>query len=333
MRALAAMLAFAAGCPLLGVAACASARSSEPPPAGSDPPISHFTSANGAGPTETAPPPADAPITLVAVGDIMLGSSYPYPDGRDLPPPDPRPAGLMTPFAPLLQGADIAFGNLEGVIVASDDTSAKPKCDGRKKGCFAFRMPLAFAPHLQAAGFDMLSLANNHAFDFGEEGRSATRSALDGLKIAYSGRRGDIARLVIRGVRVSMIALSNYEHSYDLNDLAAATRAIADEAAHSDILVVSFPRAPRSTPAPISSSATARTWCARSRSIAAASSPTRSATSPRTNASTSTARTASLASSRPRMRPRGRARQGRRLPLGQGPPAAPARPRRPRAGP
>jgi len=192
-----------------------------------------------------APTPMDdvtseATITLAAVGDIMLGSTYPYPDGRDLPPPDDRPAGLMTPFAPLLQRADLAFGNLEGAIVGLDVADARPKCNGLHKGCFAFRMPPALAPQLAAAGFDLLSLANNHVLDFGEAGRVTTRAHLDALGIAYSGQRGDIARREVNGLRVSMIALSVYDHSYDLNDLPAATAAISDEAARCDVLIVSF---------------------------------------------------------------------------------------------
>lgn len=182
----------------------------------------------------------EATLTIAAVGDIMLGSTYPYSDGRDVPPPDDRPAGLMTPFAPLLQRADLAFGNLEGAIVGLDVAEARPKCDGLKKGCFAFRMPPELAPQLAAAGFDLLSMANNHVLDFGDAGRAATRAQLDALGIAYSGMRGDVARREVNGLVVSMLALSVYDHSYDLNDLPAATALIADEAARCDVLIVSF---------------------------------------------------------------------------------------------
>lgn len=192
-------------------------------------------------PPVTPPEPeADKPITIAAVGDIMLGSTYPYVDGRDLPPADERPAGLMTPFVPLLERADVAFGNLEGAIVAATDTAARPKCPGLQKGCFAFRMPPELAPQLKAAGFDFLSMANNHALDFGEAGRAATRATLDELGIVYSGQRGDIARTIVRGRKVSMIALSNYDYAYNLNDLADATAVIAAEAAACDVLIVSF---------------------------------------------------------------------------------------------
>lgn len=227
----------------VALGACASA---PPPPdpahddehGGSE--VSYYTLGLPPAPSPIFQLEPEPPITLAAVGDIMLGSTYPYPDGRDLPPPDDRPAGLMSPFAELLQRADLAFGNLEGVTVAHDHPLARPKCDGLKKGCFAFRMPPAFAPQLAAAGFDLISMANNHVLDFGEAGREATRALLDELGLAYSGKRGDIARREVRGRKVSMIALSNYDHSYLLNDLADATAIIAAEAAACDILVVSF---------------------------------------------------------------------------------------------
>lgn len=221
-----------------GLAACASPRYAE-----SDGPEDYseivYEDLPPAGPPRPAPT-KDAPITIAAVGDIMLGSTYPYVDGRDLPPADERPAGLMTPFAPFLQGADLAFGNLEGAVVAADNALAKPKCVATVKGCFAFRMPPELAPQLVAAGFDFLSMANNHVLDFGEAGRTATRATLDGLGLRYSGQRGDIARAVVRGTRVSMIALSNYDYAYNLNDLADATAAIKAEAAQCDVLIVSF---------------------------------------------------------------------------------------------
>ena len=47
--------------------------------------------------------------------------------------------------------------------------------------------------HYRAAGFDVLSLANNHARDFGEDGRNATMQALAAAGIHHSGREGDFA--------------------------------------------------------------------------------------------------------------------------------------------
>lgn len=190
--------------------------------------------------------PTARTLRIMAVGDIMLGSTYPHIDGRDLPPrelhPIDRPghAGLMEPLAPLLREADLALGNLEGVLAAHDEPRTRPKCDHRKKGCFAFRMPPELGPWLVAAGFDFLSLANNHIMDFGEAGREATRRELDRLGIAHSGMPGDIARLTVDGLLVSIVGVSVYNHSYNLNDLPSVLSVIRAEDARADIVIVSF---------------------------------------------------------------------------------------------
>lgn len=188
---------------------------------------------------EEEPVPEPRPLRLMAVGDIMLGSTYPNIDGRDLPMDD-RPAGIMAPLAPLLSSADLALGNLEGVLVSHDEPGTRAKCDDRVAGCFAFRMAPQLGRWLVEAGFDVLSLANNHILDFGEAAREATRRHLDGLGIAHTGKRGDIARVVVDGRRVSVIGMSVYEHSYDLNDLTEATRVITEETSRADIVVVSM---------------------------------------------------------------------------------------------
>lgn len=183
--------------------------------------------------------PVAAPLRIVAVGDIMLGSTYPNIDGRDVPVDD-RPAGIMEPLAPLLRSADLAIGNLEGVLAAHDEPGTRPKCDHKVAGCFAFRMPPELGRWLLGAGLDVVSLANNHILDFGEAARDATQRHLDNLGIRHTGRRGNIARVVSGGRRVSVIGVSVYEHSYDLNELDDITQVITSETALADIVIVSM---------------------------------------------------------------------------------------------
>ncbi|MBL8785474.1 MAG: CapA family protein [Deltaproteobacteria bacterium] len=179
-----------------------------------------------------------APIVIRAVGDVMPGSSW--PDGRDLPPPDARPAGILTPLAPLIAEADLAFANLEGAVLDVDEPNARPKCQPTVKGCFAFRMPPQTVDQLVAAGFDLISIANNHILDFGPAGQAATQRHLERAGLAYSGPVGTVARREVRGTRVAMVAMSVYDHSYDLNRLDDATAAIRAAAADSDIVIVSM---------------------------------------------------------------------------------------------
>ncbi len=184
-------------------------------------------------------PPAcgkDSEITLAAVGDIMLGSTY--PETAPLPPDDG--AALLAEVTPLLAAADLTFGNLEGPMLEGGSTGKCSDEAARAGRCYAFRVPPRFGAHLKKAGFDVMSLANNHVMDFGLEGRTSSAKVLDELGIAHSGEPGDIARLNARGRKVGLIAFATYPHSYNLLDLDAARSAVTELAGTSDIVVVSF---------------------------------------------------------------------------------------------
>src|SRR5688572_17026332 len=77
------------------------------------------------------------PLTIAAVGDIMLGS--PFPNETRMPPNDG--ADLLKEVTPFLEKADIAFGNLEGPMT---DGGISEKCGTGRPNCFAFRMPTRY---------------------------------------------------------------------------------------------------------------------------------------------------------------------------------------------
>jgi hypothetical protein len=185
------------------------------------------------------------PIRIAAVGDLMLGSTYPHRTSR-LPPKDGRK--LLAPVTPILKRADIAFGNLEAPLFDGGD---RPHCTpggilershGRPGGttCWAFRMPASYGRLLAAAGFDVVSLANNHIDDFGKAGRASTIAELDKLGILHSGPVGTVARMKVRGVSVHVIAFATYKGLNNLDDTKAARALIAKSARIADIVMVSF---------------------------------------------------------------------------------------------
>ncbi|MES0339535.1 MAG: CapA family protein [Anaerolineales bacterium] len=96
----------------------------------------------------------DPVIHLVAVGDVMLDRAL----GEAVLAGD-----VSYPFAQVegaLSTADITIGNLESAL---GDLGA-PEDKG-----YTFRAPIETVETLSLAGFDLLSLANNHAMDFGED--------------------------------------------------------------------------------------------------------------------------------------------------------------------
>lgn len=185
-------------------------------------------------------------VTIAAVGDIMLAS--PYPSDTRMPPRDG--AGMLKAVTPLLSAADIAFGNMEGPIV---DTGASEKCRPPKPPlpgempepvrCFAFRMPTRYASYLKEAGFDVMSLANNHAGDFGDAGRASTRQTLDKLGIKHAGSdraRFSTVYLEAKNRKIAFVAFAHNNIVPNVNDLAAARVLVTNAAKNSDIVVVSF---------------------------------------------------------------------------------------------
>lgn len=180
-------------------------------------------------------PASDVRISFAAVGDVMLGSTFPTPmlaedDG----------ASMLKEVTPILSAADIAFGNLEGPMLEGGSSS---KCGARSTKCFAFRVPVRYGQHLKDAGFDVMSLANNHAGDFGDYGMESSERVLDGLGIKHSGRSrsvADVAKFNIKGRRITLIAFAHNNISYNVNEIDVATQVVSQLAKDTDILIVSY---------------------------------------------------------------------------------------------
>ena len=170
-------------------------------------------------------------ITVTAVGDVNMGTSF--PSSAFLPANEGK--DLFATVSSLLKG-DMVFGNLEGPLLDGGETK---KCSSNRN-CYAFRTPTRLAPRLKEAGFTVMSLANNHALDFGEAGRDSTMEQLDKLGIAHSGKVGDIANLQVKGKNVALIAFTTADHSHNLLDIPGAKKIVGQLAEKNDIVIVSF---------------------------------------------------------------------------------------------
>ncbi len=191
---------------------------------------------------ETAPPAVPPPppmpdkstlrLSIASVGDMMIGTDYPQ---NHLP--DDDGIGFLADVAPFLSSADVTIGNLEGVLL--DGGEPGKKCSN-PKACYLFRSPTRYVHHYRAAGFDVLSLANNHARDFGEEGRSSSMQAIAAAGMHHSGRVDDFARFEVNGISVAVLAYAVTKNSNMMLDYELAFETVAMFAATHDIVVVSF---------------------------------------------------------------------------------------------
>jgi poly-gamma-glutamate capsule biosynthesis protein CapA/YwtB (metallophosphatase superfamily) len=156
-----------------------------------------------------------APVTVLAVGDLLLGSSVKariLAEGADFP---------FRPAAELLRAADITFGNLECPLTEGGvPTPGKSAESLRAKRNFLFRAPTQCAGGLADAGFDVVSLANNHAMDYSAEGLRDTLLSLEaaGVRSVGAGETMDAACapvILTRGKsRVAFLGISDVLPAY-----------------------------------------------------------------------------------------------------------------------
>lgn len=172
--------------------------------------------------------PAKEPISMSATGDVVMGMAP-----NRLAPNNGK--GMFDQVAPLLK-ADFQMMNLEQTI--TDDTGVT-KCGANSTSCVAFRTPPATVQNLKDAGTHLVSLANNHAYDFGDKGYKNTQAALDGVQIKYTGWPDQITVAEVKGVKVAVVGFAPYERwSNSCIDVEKSSALIAKAGTQADIVVV-----------------------------------------------------------------------------------------------
>lgn len=177
----------------------------------------------------SSPTPSPKPeyLTVLFVGDVMLGRSVNL---------NSQKYGYTWPFLKvkeLVSQADLAFANLENPIVAN--------CPPTDTG-FKFCSPPESVEGLTFAGFDVLSLANNHTTNYGPEGLASTKNLLNQANIASVGVGKKPAILRVKGKTIAFFAYEDVGHYPALNP-AVQTELVTDLqtlAPDADLTFVSF---------------------------------------------------------------------------------------------
>ena len=180
------------------------------------------------------------PVCLVAVGDIML-SRYVAQKIRE----HANPGYPLANVGQFLQGGDVTFGNLENPITPGRDIKVPE---------MILRADPYMASALKDAGFDILSLANNHLPDFGARGVLDTMQHLEDADIKHIGA-GKCEEaytpkyIEINGLKLAFLAFTDPDIApacYSANDSAGTAAldaekmniAIAKAAKNADFTVV-----------------------------------------------------------------------------------------------
>jgi hypothetical protein len=191
--------------------------------------------AASSGPPIPAPASGNAKVagdnpefTLSAVGDVIMGAA---PSG--LPPNNGH--GFFDDVADKLH-SDLQMANLEQPL--TDDTGVS-KCGANAgKTCFQFRSPPSYAGILKEAGFALVNLANNHAYDFGPAGHTNTRKALDAAGVKYTGPPGMITTVDVKGIKVAVLGFAPYPWANDLVNIPKGQDLVRQAKSQADIVII-----------------------------------------------------------------------------------------------
>lgn len=180
----------------------------------------------------------ESEIEVVAVGDILLdrgvrrridqfGTGYPFE----------KTAGILSE-------SDLTFGNFENPITG--------ECEEQQKK-YLFRAAPEHSSILSLAGFDILSIANNHILDCGKIGLRRTIELLGEQKIVHVGAEIDSASdraaiIEIKGIRLGFAAFTAISplgpgESYSLvakADPGEVARTVKKLQGKTDVIIVSF---------------------------------------------------------------------------------------------
>ncbi len=162
---------------------------------------------NTPGVSATATPAPSGQVSLIAVGDLMLGRSV----GTQIL--EKGPAIVFAGVQPVLDSADLRIGNLECAL--TDSGTPEPK------KTYTLKAPPAAAAALQLGKFDLVSLANNHAMDYGYQGLQEAQKLLGQVGIATVGAGIDYTQahtpviLERNGLRLAFLAYMDVPEERD----------------------------------------------------------------------------------------------------------------------
>lgn len=146
------------------------------------------------------PAPTGPVLTMTIGGDVMLGRRVATAAARA-----GDPAAPLRPLSRRLAAADLTVLNLESTL---------SRAGAPRQGGDSFAAPPSVLPGIRAAGVDVLSLANNHTGDFGDQALRDTVARVRAAGIAPVGAGSNHAEawrpvLVTRaGVRFGFVAFN-----------------------------------------------------------------------------------------------------------------------------
>lgn len=169
-------------------------------------------------------------ITISAAGDTTLGTYYGQGEWNrfDFVEREQGYSYFLKNVKPIFSEDDLTIVNLEGPL-----TTGGPREDKK----FAIKGKPEYTQILLDGDVEVVGLANNHTYDYGQEGYNQTRAALEKAEIGYFGG-SDVYYTEANGIKVALIGAKGWDNSKWVKD--NLTKQINAAESRADLVIVMF---------------------------------------------------------------------------------------------
>jgi len=141
-------------------------------------------------------------IRITAVGDILCGNAM-LEDAKKEESYDFT--SMFANMPSYFEQADIAIGTMETNFCEEQEIS------GMKK----YNSPQEFAKAVKKSGLNLVTLAHNHSYDYGQEGVEETQKYLEQIGFTTVGTKREESRVLIKEYRGAKIAFLAYTYGFE----------------------------------------------------------------------------------------------------------------------
>ena len=172
-------------------------------------------------------------MTISAVGDCTLGTDINLSQNTSFNAYQAMYGNsyFFEKVKPILSQDDATFANFEGTLTTLDESHRKDKP-------FAFKADPSFAEILNEGSIEVVTLANNHTYDYGDQSTQDTKDAMDAAGVNWCSGE-DIAYMDLNGVKTAFIGIYALENGLESMDLVQSTIAEAKENG-ADLVIIHF---------------------------------------------------------------------------------------------
>lgn len=145
----------------------------------------------------------DTSFTVTAIGDCTLGTDSDFDTSTNFVTKynDTSERYFFQNVAPVLSADDLTIGNFEGTLTESTDIQQK---------AFNFKAPASYAGILKAGSVEAVNVANNHSFDYGQQGFDDTKKNLSAADITNFGY-DRTATYEVNGIKIGLFGISQLD--------------------------------------------------------------------------------------------------------------------------